>query len=161
MHVVREVLRLMQDHSNREIGRVCSVAHSTIGQYRKQIEKTGLSIEQIDKLNDEELSQILKNRRGKKRECDRPQPDFNWIHKELKKKGVTLQLLWEEYKSSHPDGYESSQFNHLYRLWAKKLNPSIRHTHKAEEKVFVDFSAMPFPLETKRRWVFKSSHDGF
>ena len=118
MVIAREVLRLMQNHSNREIGRICSVSHSTIGQYRKQIEKAGLSSEQIDKLSDEELRQILKNRRGKKKEQNRPQPDFNWIHQELKKKSVTLQLLWEEYKSTHPDGYESSQFNHLYRQWS-------------------------------------------
>jgi len=147
MVIAREVLRLMQNHSNREIGRICSVSHSTIGQYRKQIEKAGLSSEQIDKLSDEELRQILKNRRGKKKEQNRPQPDFNWIHQELKKKSVTLQLLWEEYKSTHPDGYESSQFNHLYRQWSKKLNPSMRQTHIAGEKVFVDFTGHTIPIK--------------
>ncbi len=149
MYVAREALGLIlsQKLGDREIGRICSIAHSTIGQYRKQIEKAKLSLDQIDQLNDEELCQILKGKRGKKKESHRPQPDYNWIHQELKKKGVTLQLLWEEYKSAHPNGYESSQFNHLYRKWAKKVNPSMRQTHIAGEKVFVDFSGHTIPIK--------------
>jgi transposase len=62
------------------------------------------------------------------------------IQKELKKKGVTLQLLWEEYRAVHPDGYGRTQFFERCREYAKTLDPVMRFTHKAGEKLFVDFS---------------------
>jgi transposase len=62
------------------------------------------------------------------------------IHQELKKTGVTLQLLWEEYRAVHPDGYGYSQFCAIYWRWARKLKPTMRQVHHAGEKIFVDFS---------------------
>jgi transposase len=67
-------------------------------------------------------------------------PDWAQIHQELKKPGVTLQLLWEEYRAPHPDGYGRTQFCAHYRAWAQKLKPSMRQVHRAGEKLFVDFS---------------------
>jgi len=148
MHVTREILRLILDEGleDRKIGKICSVAHRTVGKYRKRIKAARLTLEEIKQLTDDELKEIVKSKRGRKREKNRPQPDFKWIHEELKKKGVTLNLLWEEYKAEHPEGYESTQFNHLYKQWAKKLNPPMRQTHKAGEKVFVDFSGHTIPI---------------
>jgi transposase len=67
-------------------------------------------------------------------------PDFQTLQKELKKKSVTLQLLWEEYRSIHPEGYGRSQFFQLYRDFVKTLHPVMRFEHKAGEKLFVDLS---------------------
>ena len=67
-------------------------------------------------------------------------PDLEHIHQELKRVGVTLHLLWEEYRETHPDGYGYSRFCEIYRRWAKKLRPSMRQVHRAGEKVFIDFS---------------------
>jgi transposase len=67
-------------------------------------------------------------------------PEFQTLQKELKKKGVTLQLLWEEYRAVHPEGYGRSQFFQMYRVFAKTLHPVMRLEHKAGEKLFVDFS---------------------
>ena len=67
-------------------------------------------------------------------------PDLEHIHQELKRVGVTLHLLWEEYRETHPDGYAYSRFCAIYRRWAKKLKPSMRQAHRAGEKVFIDFS---------------------
>lgn len=67
-------------------------------------------------------------------------PDFMYIAGELKKKGVTLQLLHEEYKRDNPQGYEKSQFYQLYHDWKKKEEPVMRINHKAGEKMFIDFS---------------------
>jgi len=67
-------------------------------------------------------------------------PDFDYLARELKKKGVTLQLLYEEYRNDNPDGYERTQFYQLYHEWRKKADPAMRLTHKAGEKMFVDFS---------------------
>jgi transposase len=68
-------------------------------------------------------------------------PDLAAIHQELKGVGVTLQLLWEEYRQVHGEGgYGYSQFCELYRRWSGKLRPSMRQPHRAGEKLFVDFS---------------------
>ena len=70
----------------------------------------------------------------------RPLPDWDRVHKELKRKGVTLMLLWEEYQSVHPDGYQYSRFCELYRIWRRKLDVTMRQDHKAGEKLFVDYA---------------------
>ena len=69
---------------------------------------------------------------------DRSQPDCAYIHRELKRDGVTLQLLWEEYAQVHPHGYRRTQFCELYRQWARRLRPSMRQVHRAGEKTFID-----------------------
>jgi transposase len=75
-----------------------------------------------------------------------PCPDWSLLHTELRKKGVTLRLLWVEYREAHPDGYGYSQFCALYREWAKHLKPSLRLTHKGGEKVFVDYAGQTVPI---------------
>ena len=62
------------------------------------------------------------------------------IHQELKRVGVTLHLLWEEYREANPKGYAYSQFCVIYGRWAQKLKPSMRQVHRAGEKTFIDFS---------------------
>ena len=71
---------------------------------------------------------------------DRVVPDWGPLHQELKKPGVTLALLWLEYRGAHPSGYAYSQFCERYRRWARALKPSMRQVHRAGEKLFVDFS---------------------
>jgi transposase len=73
-------------------------------------------------------------------------PDLEAIHRELKRKGVTLQLLWFEYKEKHPDGYQYSRFCELYRLFAKKLDVSLRQPYRAGEKLFVDYAGQGVPI---------------
>jgi transposase len=68
------------------------------------------------------------------------------IHRDLKKKGVTLSLLWYEYRQAHPDGYQYSQFCHIYRSWAGKLDVCLRQTYKAGEKLFVDYAGQTMPV---------------
>ena len=64
---------------------------------------------------------------------ERARPDLEHVHQELKRVGVTLHLLWEEYRGAHPDGYGYSRFCEIYRGWAKKLKPSMRQAHRAGE----------------------------
>ena len=66
--------------------------------------------------------------------------DWQYIHGELRRKGVTLMLLWQEYKAQYPDGYQYSQFCHLYRQWAGRIDPVMRQEHRAGEKMFVDYA---------------------
>jgi len=67
-------------------------------------------------------------------------PDWPAIHRELRRKGVTLQLVWEEYRAAHPDGYGRSWFCELYRAWEGRLSPTMRQPHVAGEKLFVDYA---------------------
>ena len=81
---------------------------------------------------------------------DRVRPDCAYIHRELKRDGVTLQLLWEEHLQVHPSGYRYTQFCELYRQWVKRLRPSMRQIHRAGEKTFIDFSGKRPSLVDRR-----------
>ena len=81
---------------------------------------------------------------------NRARPDCAHIHRELKRNGVTLQLLWEEYLQVHPGGYRYTQFCEIYRQWARRLRPSMRQVHRAGEKTFVDFSGKRPTLVDRR-----------
>jgi transposase len=73
-------------------------------------------------------------------------PDWTTVHRELKRKGVTLFLLWQEYKAVTPDGMQYSWFCHTYRAWARQLDLVMRQTHRAGEKLFVDYAGQGIPI---------------
>jgi transposase len=72
---------------------------------------------------------------------------MEYLHQERKKKGVTLQLLWHEYKEGNPEGYQYSQFCELYRKWLDKLDVCLRQEYRAGEKLFVDYAGQTIPLQ--------------
>jgi transposase len=110
-----------------------------VGEYLELARTAGLDWPAISSKGDEALKQLLLPEDAPP-QPRRPQPDFATIQKELKRKGVTLQLLWEEYRAIYPDGYGRTQFFERYRAYAKTVDPVMRFTHKAGEKLFVDFS---------------------
>jgi transposase len=146
MRKAREVLRLALNcqMGHREIGRSCSVAPATVGNYVNKAQAAGLSYAEILQMSDEQLKQVLQSK--KTGQAVRPQPNWEEIHQELKKKGVTLQLLWQEYKQTYPDGYQSSQFCKHYNRWRGKLDVSMRQTYKAGERMFVDYAGLTMPV---------------
>jgi transposase len=77
---------------------------------------------------------------GRPRDMDRPLPNYSHVHSELRRKGVSLDLLWQEYRVDHPDGYLLTQFREHYRRWCQKLSVVMRQSHRAGEKAFVDYS---------------------
>ncbi len=97
-------------------------------------------------LDDAELERRLyPGNQGRMRQ--RPEPDWNQIDTELRRhKGVTLELLWMEYKQRHPDGYQYSQFCAHYASWRRKLDVVLRHSHRAGEKLFVDYAGPEVPI---------------
>ncbi len=151
MRKIREVLRLGMKcgMGNREIARSCSISPSTVSMYLRLAEEKGISYERIAEMDDSELIRLLKRGAGSSGVEGRPLPDWSWVYQELKKKGVTLQLLWEEYKAEHPEGYQLSQFYELYNCWKKKLNVSLRQTYKAGEKLFVDYAGQTVPIRDR------------
>ena len=145
MRKIREVLRLKytKNLSNTQIGISCNLSHECVRQYLKRAEREGITWPLPESMDDQILEQKLF-----KAEYRAPQvhlPDWAVVHQEMKKKGVTLLLLWEEYKQIYPDGFQYSRFCELYREFKKKLHPTMRQTHKAGEKLFVDFSGMRLP----------------
>lgn len=140
MRTIREILRLHLEHnlSHRAIARACSVSPTTVGDYLERIGQSGQDWQAISALDDSSLKTLLYPDGGKP--ARKPLPDFDYLRLEMKKKGVTLQLLWEEYRSVHPEGYGRTQFCELYHQHGRTLDPVMRFEHKAGEKLFVDFS---------------------
>ncbi len=139
MRKLREILRLKYARrmGHRAIARACGVGVGTVSEYVSRARDADLSWPLPPDLDDG----TLEARRFAAPEPKRARilPDVARIHQELKRMGVTLQLLWEEYLEVHPDGYRYSQFCEIYRRWAKKLKPSMRQVHRAGEKTFIDF----------------------
>lgn len=149
MRSIREILRLRWEVGlgHRQIGRSCNISHNTVVQYEQRAKLAGLSWPLVEELDDGKLEALLFPPpsplpiRG-----SRPVPDWEWIHKELRRPKVTLQLLWYEYKEQYPDGYQYSQFCDLFRRYAGKLDYCLRQEHRAGEKLFVDFSGQGIPV---------------
>jgi len=141
MRTAREIVRLHFEHSlsQRAIARACSVSPTTVGDYLGRIKQSGLAWVAISELDDSSLKTLLYSE-DRNIPSRKPLPDFDYLRLEMKKKGVTLQLLWEEYRSIHADGYSRSQFCELYHKHGRTLDPVMRFDHKAGEKLFVDFS---------------------
>jgi transposase len=148
MRKIGEVLRLKWECglSNRAIARSCSISHSTVSEYLRRAQEAGLSWPLPADLGEDELFELLFPSSVSSSSRVIPTPDWSLIHTELRKKGVTLRLLWVEYREAAPDGYGYSQFCALYREWAKRLKPSMRLSHKGGEKVFVDYAGQTVPI---------------
>ncbi len=144
MRQIKEVLRLKfaAQLSQRQIARSLKLSTGVVAKYLAAAERAGLTAwplpEEMDELT---LARTLWP--------DTTAPpavvqrlatlDFADIHHQLKRKGVTRQLLWEEYAAAHPEGYGYTQFCVLYRDWRSRLKLSMRQTHRAGEKLFVDY----------------------
>jgi transposase len=143
MRKIKAVLRLRHEKglSYRAIARSCSVNHRTVAEYLKRFEASGLPWPLPEDLDHQSLQRKLFPERPEPPNAEGPQmPDMKYLHRELRRKGVTLFMLWEEYRDREPDGYGKTQFYDHYRRWAGKLNPTMRQEHKAGEKVFVDYA---------------------
>ena len=149
MRKIKEVLRLSrQGLSNRQIGRICGISHNTVSNYLARLDGIGLGWPLPDGLTEADLERRLfppPPEPGRKARI-RGVPDWIHIHRELRRKGVTLLLLWYEYRERYPEGYEYSWFCRHYRQWAGKLDVVMRQDHKAGEKLFVDHAGMTLPI---------------
>ena len=150
MRKIREVLRLKHERglSHRAIAQTCAIGVGTVTLYLQRTARHGLGWPLPVELDDAALEARLYPRPTALR--NRVGPDCAHIHRELKRDGVTLQLLWEEYARVHPDGYGRTRFCEIYRQWARRLRPSMRQVHRAGEKTFVDFSGKRPTLVDRR-----------
>jgi transposase len=149
MRKIKEVLRLHFEHqqSARQIAQSCNIARSTVKDYLDRAQKAGLPWPLPAELDDAGLENILFPPAFHTPQEKRQMPPMEYLHRERKKKGVTLQLLWHEYKEANPEGYQYSQFCELYRKWVQKLDVCLRQEYRAGEKLFVDYAGQTIPIQ--------------
>jgi len=147
MRKIKEVLRLKWSCgvSGRHIAKSCHISRSAVADCIHRAQAAGLSWPLPNGMNDTQLEALLYPPPAPS-SFQRPMPDWAHIHQEMKGKSVTLFLLWQEYKAQHREGFQYSYFCDLYRLWRGKLNVSMRQTHKAGEKMFVDYAGPTIPI---------------
>jgi len=143
MRRVREILRLKHEcgASDRAIGRSLGIARSTVALTLDRVAAAGLAWPLSATLSDRVLEALLYagagSRQGMRRKAE---PDWTHVHRELRRPGVTLMLLWEEYRAREPGGYGYSRWCDLYRSWEGRLSPTMRQAHPAGERLFVDYA---------------------
>ncbi len=149
MRLVREMLRLTRDGglAGREVARRMGVSPSTVRETLRRFEGSGLGWPPPLDLSDADLEARLYGEAGTRQgHRRRAEPDWAALNRELKRKHVTLQMLWDEYNDANPDGYRYSRFCELYRAWEGRLPVTMRQTHLGGEKLFVDYAGDTVPV---------------
>jgi transposase len=147
MRQLRQLLRLHHDGvSARKMACELGMARSTIRDNLKRAAAAGLTWPLPPELTDDVLEQRLFSCAGVRRGIrHKPEPDWSLLARELKRPGVNLLILWEEYNAVHPDGYQYSRFCDLFRAFERRLTPVMRQHHVAGDKLFVDYSTCTLP----------------
>jgi transposase len=154
MRHVREMLRLTREAglTVSDAARRTGVSRSTVREMLRRFDEAGLPwplpLEQTDTALEVRLYGPAGAKRGLRR---RFEPDWAVLNRELKRKHVTLQILWDEYIETHPDGYRYSRFCDLYRGWEARLQVTMRQTHLGGDKLFVDYAGDTVPVIVDRR----------
>jgi len=148
MRKFKEVLRLKFDHhlTNRQIAKSCGISHVTVRKYLDLAEQAGITWPLPEDIDDGQLEERLYAKVSRPASDKPAMPSMDYLFQELKKKHVTLQLLWYEYKQGNPNGYQYSYFCELYNRWRGNLNISLRQEHLAGEKLFIDYAGQTVPI---------------
>jgi len=154
MRQIQEILRLRYQNqlSIREIAGSCGLPNSTVGDYLKRAEAAGIGWPLPEGQDEKELVDRLMAAAPEGADGSPSLPDWPSIHQELRRKSVTLALLWKEYRQAHSEGYGYSRFCELYQRWARTLDPVLRQHHLPGEKMFVDWAGQTVPIH--------HAHDG-
>lgn len=156
MRKVREVLRLKFEcgRSNRQIARSCGIGAGSVSEYLQRARDSATIWEDAKALSDAELEARLFQAPQYRASLPRAPLDLEWVHRELRRTGVTLQLLWTEYveaaetRAGEKPPYQYTQFCEHYHRWRGRLDLVMRQTHRAGEKAFIDYSGKrPFIID--------------
>lgn len=158
MRKLREVFRLYYECnlSQRKIANALSISRRCVSQYICDFTRSNLKYSDIHSLTDDDLLDLIKKNNSdinKRRESLASQ--FEYFQKELTKTGVTLELLWQEYKYKNSDGYGYSQFCYHFKNWQKNCNIYMHQDHKAGDKIFVDFAGKKLQIKELNTWNIK------
>ncbi len=140
---IREILRLSQElkFSIRQIAEATQVSKTSVGEYLAEYKRSGLSYQDVFEMNDIELAEVFEKRNKTVNPLyEALSNEFPYYEKELARVGVTLYLLWEEYREQNPDGFSYSRFCHHYRMWECKLKAGMHIEHKAGDLIYADFT---------------------
>lgn len=146
---LKDILRLhyQAQLSTRQIARSLNVSRSVVSKYLIRARGAQLQWPLPDGIGETQLREILQPKRNGSSTALLAEPNFAEMSVELSRKGMTRQLLWEEYAEQHPDNhYSYSRFAVLYRAWHKKQRISMRQTHRAGEKLFVDYAGLTLKI---------------
>jgi len=142
MRKIRDILRLRYEAglAYRGIANALNIGYGTVVDYLNRAEQAGLAWPIPEGMNERDLGRLLFPTQAATGQRRFVEPDFPDIRQELKGKGVTKLLLWQEYRQCHPDeGYSYAQFCHRYQVWLGCQQRSMRQVHRAGEKLFVDY----------------------
>ncbi len=149
MRQLRDILRLRL-HADLSMRQIKDSLRLSLGAVQKVISKAeaqGLDWGSIEQLDDQELARVFYPDSDTRVSKDLQLPDWVEVHQELKRKSVTKHLLWEEYTQQYPNrSYSYPQYCFLYQAWLKKQKRSMRQTHKAGDKLFVDYAGQTVPI---------------
>lgn len=147
MRKINEILRLKYEAglSLSKIAQSCNVSKSTVSDILKRFDQSGLSWPLPEGMEETDLEARLYPTTSVKKD-EKPLPDLAYIHQELKRKHVTLRLLWEEYKEIYPNGYQYSYFCEIYHAWRQKLDVSLRQPYPYGKYMEVDFAGQTMPI---------------
>ena len=145
MSKIRQILRLYsQGNSNLAICRLTGVSRNTLKKYLRDYKQLNLNFVEIEELSDHDLDELFTQFKPQQfKLTDKAKQVFELfpeIDKQLRRKGNTLQLMWEQYYQLHPNGLKSSQFGYYYRIWKQQVNPVMHFNHKAGDKIYVDYA---------------------
>jgi transposase len=145
---IKEVLRLHYEKgfSTRQIAQSLGIGRSTVHDYLYRAEQGGFNGSLVSELDETSLEQKLYPPASSVAQEKRQMPSMEHLYQEMKKKGVTLQLLWHEYKEANPGGYQYSRFCYHYQQWVQKLDLCLRQDYRAGEKLFVDYAGQTMEI---------------
>jgi transposase len=148
MRKIREVLRLTHELglSVRQVREATGVGKTAVSEYVARAKVIGITWPIPAELSDGELEGRLFVPAGFHDGPTKPVPDWAKVHEELKRRGVSLMILWEEHRAECADGHGYSHFCELYSQWRKRLSPTMRQTHLAGDKLFVDWAGDTIPV---------------
>jgi len=147
MRKAREILRLKNELglTNRQIGSSLNMSHVTVGTYVNLAEAAALKWPLPPDIDDRHLMELLRRANGTAEQIRRPMPGMDYLYRELLREHVTLRILWEEYRKTHPEGYGYTQFCAHYKRFAAQLEVSLRQDYKAGERMLVDWAGDSIP----------------
>ena len=142
MRRIRDLLRLKFENglSSRLIATSLGISKGSVGEYLQRVQVAGVSWPLPDDMTDTALERRLFPGQRPTTAVPRAEPSWTHVDQELRRKGVTRSLLWQEYRAEHPDGYGYAWFCERYDIWKRRTSPTMRQSHTAGEKVFVDFA---------------------
>ena len=142
MRKIREVLRLTHELglTVRQVREATGVGKTAVSEYVSRAKVVGITWPIPPEISDAELERLLFTPPGFHEGSTKPIPDWTKVHEELKRRGVTLMILWEEHRAAYIDGHGYSRFCGLYGEWRRRLSPTMRQTYVAGDKLFVDWA---------------------